>query len=155
MTQTVSPNPVTFHTTIQQTGKNTTGIQVPEQMIETLNAGKRPLVRVTLNGYTYRGAIAVMGGEYWIALSAENRQAAGVQGGDALDVTLELDLAQRSVELPADLQAALDQAGLMPAFQGTAPSMQKEYVRQVTEAKAAETRARRIAKIVEKLGTAS
>ena len=46
--------PITFHTTILQTGKNTAGIQVPDEVIEKLGAGKQPLVRVTINKYTYR-----------------------------------------------------------------------------------------------------
>lgn len=88
-----------------------------------------------------------------IGLSAANRQAAGVQGGEEVDVTLELDLIPRTVEVPQDLKAALIDSGALEAFENSAPSMKKEYVRQVEEAKAQETRERRIAKIVEKLST--
>jgi hypothetical protein len=144
--------PITFHTTILQTGKNTTGIHVPDEIMEKLDAGKRPLVRVTINKkYTYRSAVAAMGGKFMIGLSAEHRQAAGIQGGQDAEITLEADTEPRTVTLPADLQAALKKAGAMEAFEKTAPSMQKEYVRQVEEAKAQETRERRILKIVEKL----
>jgi Bacteriocin-protection, YdeI or OmpD-Associated/Domain of unknown function (DUF1905) len=143
--------PITFHTRILQTGKNTTGIQVPEEIVEKLGSGKQPLVRVTVKKYTYRGAVAVMGGKYMIAMSAANRQAAGVQGGEEADITLELDLEPRTVEIPKDLKAALTKAGALEAFEKSAPSMRKEYARQVVEAKAQETRDRRIAKIVEKL----
>lgn len=142
---------LTFLTTILQTGKNTAGIPVPEEIIEQLGAGKRPLVRVTLNQYTYPRAVAVMDGKYRISLSAEHRQAAGVQGGEEVQITLELDLAPRTVEIPKDLEAALLNAGALEVFEKSAPSMKKEYVRQVEEAKAPETRSRRIAKIVEKL----
>jgi hypothetical protein len=145
------PKPITFHTTILQTGKNTTGIQVPEEIIEKLGSGKRPLVRVTIKEYTYHGAIAVMSGKFMIALSAAKREAAGVQGGDEVDVTLELDLEPRTVQIPEDLKAALINASAVEAFENSAPSMKKEYVRQVEEAKAQETRQRRIGKIVEKL----
>lgn len=143
--------PVTFHTTILQTGKNTAGIEVPAEVMEQLGGGKRPLVKVKLAGYSYRSAVAVMDGKYMVSFSAEHRQASGINGGDEADVTLELDLEPRSVELPEDLRAALEQAGAMTAFEKSAPSMKKEYVRQVEEAKAAETRERRIAKIVENL----
>jgi hypothetical protein len=142
---------ITFHTTILRTGKNTAGIQVPEEIIEKLGSSKRPLVRVTIKEYTYRSAVAVMGGKFMLGVSAENRQAAGVQGGEEVDVTIELDLEPRTVELPDDLKAALTKAGALKAFENSAPSMRKEYVRQVTEAKAQETRGRRIGKIVEKL----
>jgi uncharacterized protein YdeI (YjbR/CyaY-like superfamily) len=120
-------------------------------VIEKLGSNKRPLVRVTIKKYTYRSAVAVMDGKFMIGVSAENRQAAGVQGGDEVDVTIELDLEPRTVELPKDFKAALIAAGALAAFENAAPSMRKEYVRQVEEAKAPETRERRIAKIVEKL----
>jgi hypothetical protein len=142
---------ITFHTTILQTGKKTAGIQVPEEVIEKLEAGKRPLVRVTINNYSYRSAVAVMGGKYMISFNPDHRKATGVQGGDEADVTLELDLEPRTVELPVDLKNALIKAHALAAFEKSAPSMKKEYVRQVEEAKAQETRERRITKIVEKL----
>jgi hypothetical protein len=143
--------PITFHTTILQTGKNTAGIQVPEEIIEKLGAGKRPLVRITINKYTYRSAVAVMDGRYMISFNSEHRKASGVQGGDQTDVTLELDLEPRTVEIPEDLKDALIKAHALDAFEKSAPSMKKEYVRQVEEAKAQETRERRIIRIVEKL----
>jgi hypothetical protein len=143
--------PITFHTTILQTGKNTTGIQVPEEIIEKLGTSKRPLVRVTIKEHSYRSAVAVMGGKFMVGVSAENRQAAGVQGGEEVDVTIELDLEPRTVQLPDDLKAALAEASALKAFENAAPSIRKEYVRQVEEAKAQATRARRIGKIVEKL----
>ena len=143
--------PVTFHTTILKTGENTAGIQVPEEVIEKLGGGKQPLVKVTIKNYTYRSAVAVMGGKYMISYSSEHRKAAGVQGGEEADVTLALDLEPRTVQLPKDLEAALKKAGALEAFEKSAPSMKKEYVRQVEEAKAQETRERRIARIVEKL----
>ena len=142
---------LTFHTTILQTGKNTAGIQVPEEIIEKLGAGKRPLVRVTINKYTYRSAVAVMNSKYMISFNPEHRKASGVQGGDETDVTLELDLEPRTVEIPKDLKDALIKANALDAFEESAPSMKKEYVRQLEEAKAQETRERRITKIVEKL----
>jgi len=157
MNKTISKNdrkkskPITFHTTILQTGKNTAGIQVPEEVMEKLDAGKRPLVRVTINTYTYRSAVAVMDNKYMISFSAEHRKAAGVQGGDETDVTLELDLEPRIVEIPQDLRDALIKANALDAFEKSAPSMKKEYVRQVEEAKTQETRERRITKITEKL----
>ncbi|MCB8929411.1 MAG: DUF1905 domain-containing protein [Ardenticatenaceae bacterium] len=144
-------NSVIFHTTILKTGKNTAGIQVPETVIEELGGGKRPLVKVTINNYTYRSAVATMDGKFMISLSAKNREAAGVAGGEEADVTVELDLEPRTVEIPEDLMAALNEANALAAFENSAPSMRKEYVRQVVEAKAQETRERRIKKIVEKL----
>ena len=140
-----------FRTTILQGGKTATGFQVPAEVIESLGPSKRPLVRVTINGYTYRSAVAVMGGEFMVGVSAENRQAAGVSGGDEVEVDIGLDTELRTVEIPKDLQAALSEAGVLKAFEASAPSMRKEYARQVEEAKALETRNRRIAGIIAKL----
>ena len=64
---------IRFHTTIQQTGKNTAGIQVPEEIIKQLGSGKQPLVRVTINEYTYRSAVAVMDSKYMITYHSRNR----------------------------------------------------------------------------------
>jgi hypothetical protein len=133
---------------------NATALQVPVEVLEAIGKGKRPPVRVTLNGYTYRTTVAVMAGEYWLPLSAETRQAAGVKAGETVDVTLEMDTEPRTVEVPADLSAALAQKpGAMQAFETLSYSQRKETVRQVESAKAQETRQRRIAGIVDKLGS--
>ena len=143
--------PIKFQTTILQMGNNT-GIQVPEDVVEKLASGKRPLVRVTINhDYTYRSAVAVMGDKYMISLSKAHRNAAGVQGGDQVEIKVELDLEPRGVEIPSDLKDALVNANVLEAFEKSAPSIRKEYVRQVEEAKKQETRECRITKIVEKL----
>ena len=51
----------------------------------------RPPVRVTLNGYTYRSTIAAMGGPPCIPLRKSNREAAGLAGGETIEVRLELE----------------------------------------------------------------
>jgi hypothetical protein len=145
----------TFMTTILLDDKfNATGLVIPAESIAALDAGKKPRVVVTLNGFTYRSTVAVMGGLYMLPLSQERRLAAGVQGGDTLEVTLELDTEPRTVEIPTDLAAELaKKPGAAAAFDALSFSMRKEFVRQVESAKAAETRQRRIAGIVEKMGS--
>ncbi|CAM3211083.1 YdeI/OmpD-associated family protein [Asticcacaulis taihuensis] len=128
--------------------RDTAGIVVPPEIVEALGKGKRPPVRVTINGYTYRSTIAVMGGRYLLPLSMENRKPAGVSAGDEVEIHLALDTEVRTVEVPDDLAAALDAAGKRDAFDTLAFTYRKEHVRSVTEAKAAETRARRIAKVL-------
>ncbi|MCE1253707.1 MAG: YdeI/OmpD-associated family protein [Anaerolineae bacterium] len=143
-----------FTTTILRDDKvNATGIQVPDEIVAALGSGKKPKVKVALNGYTYRSTVAVMGQTFLLPLSAENREAAGVKAGDTLEITLELDTEPRTVDIPADLGQALSQkSGAGAAFEALSYSIRKEYVRQVESAKAAETRARRVAAIVEKMG---
>lgn len=149
--------PVTFTTTVLKDAEvNATGLRVPPEIIASLNAGKKPRVRVTLNGYTYTITAAAYSGDvYMLSLSAENRTAAGVKAGDTVEVTLELDTEPRTVTVPDDLAAALAETpGLRAAFDALSYSARKEFVRQVESAKAAETRARRIAGIVARLGSA-
>jgi len=141
---------VRFRTTIQQSGKTTTGIQVPEQVIEALGSGKRPAVKVTINGYSYRSTVAVLGGRYMVGVSAEHRAGAGVAGGDEVDVDIELDTAPREVRVPADLAAALDaEPAAQRTFDGLSYSNKSWHVLQVEGAKTDETRRRRIARSVD------
>lgn len=139
-----------FRTSIQQSGKTATGIQVPEEVIEALGSGKRPAVKVTINGYTYRSTVAVMGGVYMIGVSAENRAGAGVAGGDEVDVDIDLDTAPREVSVPTDFAAALDaEPEARRTFDGLSYSNKSWHVLQVEGAKTDETRQRRIAKSVD------
>ncbi len=140
----------TFTTTIKASGNNT-GIEVPPENIAELGSSKKPPVKVHLPGYSYPSTVAVMGGNYLIALSKAHREAAELQAGDKVEVTLELDETPRTVEVPDDLQAALDQASVAASFEALAFSKRKAFVQQLEDAKTEETRARRIAKIVASL----
>ena len=139
-----------FRTTLLQADGNATGIVVPPEVVESLGAGKRPAVTVTINGYSYRNTIAVMGGEYMVGVSAAHRAGAGVAGGDELDVDIELDTAPRVVVVPDDLAAALDaEPEARRTFDALSYSNKSWHVLQVEGAKTDETRQRRIAKSVD------
>ena len=139
-----------FRTTVTLGGKTATGLQVPDEVVAALGAGKRPPVVVTVGGHTYRSTVAPMGGASWIPLAAEHREAAGLAAGDEVTVGVELDTAPREVALPADLAAAFDD-DVRAFFDGLAPSHRKEWVRWVEEAKKPETRAARVEKTVDSL----
>lgn len=136
-----------FRTTILQSDKTATGIEVPPAVVEQLGAGKRPPVRVTINGFTYRSTIAVMGGAFMVGVSAENRAGAGVKGGDEVDVDMELDTEPRTVDVPPELAVALDADPAAKAtFEKLSPSNKGWHVSQVTGTNNPETRQRRIEK---------
>lgn len=136
---------MTFRATIEQNGKTATGIRVPDEVVESLGAGKRPAVRVTINGYSYRSSIGVMGGVSMIPLSADHRQAAGVKAGDEVDVALELDTEPREVSVPPDLTAALQSdSEARRVFDTLSFSAKRRHVLSVEGARTAETRQRRI-----------
>jgi Bacteriocin-protection, YdeI or OmpD-Associated/Domain of unknown function (DUF1905) len=140
---------VTFRTTVVQAGKTATGIEVPADVVARLGTGKRPPVRVKINGHTYRSTVAVMGGAFMIPVSAENRQAAGIAGGEDVTVELELDAAPREVVVPADFAEALGHdPSAKRRFDSLSYSHQRAHVLAVEGAKAPETRQRRIAKAV-------
>lgn len=141
----------TFRTVLLRSGANNVGIDVPEDVVLGLGAGKRPPVVVTLNGYEYRSTVAPMGGRFLVPVSAAIREAAGVAGDEEHEVTLVLDDQPRTVEVPEDLAAALADAGVREAFDALAPSRRKEAVRGVVEAKQPATRERRVAAVVASL----
>ena len=141
-----------FHTTMEQNGKKATGIRVPDEVVEALGSGKRPAVTVTINGYTYRNTIAVMGGVFMVGVSAEHRAGAGVAGGDEVDVDIALDTAPREVTVPDDFAAALDaEPKARATFDGLSYSNRSWHVLQVNGARTDETRQRRIGKSVDML----
>lgn len=143
---------VHFDTILTQTGEKTTGIVVPPDVITQLGGGARPALLVGVNDYSYRTTVGIMGGRSMLPFSAQHREASGIKGGDPITVTLEIDRAPRTVEIPDDLDRALAAVqGLRDAFLKLAPSRQKADVENVTGAKAAETRARRVAAIVARL----
>jgi hypothetical protein len=122
---------------------------VPPEVVEALGSGKRPAVRVTLNGYTYRSTVAPMSGAFYLPVSAEVRAASGAAAGDEVEVNVELDTEPRTVEVPPDLAAALDATpSARAAFDVLSYSNRRRHVLAVEGAKAAETRARRVAKVV-------
>jgi hypothetical protein len=145
-----------FRARLELAGKTATGMHVPAEVVDALGAGKRPPVRATINGYTYRSTVAVYGGEFLLGVSDEVRNAAGVRAGDELDVDLELDTEPREVDVPPDLAAALRaDPTAQGAFDALSYSNKRRHVLSVDGAKSAETRHRRIAKAVEELGGAS
>jgi bacteriocin resistance YdeI/OmpD-like protein/uncharacterized protein DUF1905 len=138
-----------FRATIERGGKTATGIRVPDKVVESLGAGKRPAVLVTIKGHTYRSTVASMGGRFMVGVSAENRASAGVAGGDEVDVDIELDTEPREVTVPPDLAAALKRdAKAKKTFEGLSYSNKQWHVLSIEGAKTAETRQRRIEKSV-------
>jgi len=141
-----------FRTVLQ--GTQVTGIVIPPAVIDALGKGKKPPVVVTIGEYSYRNTVAVMGGQYMVALSKQHRAAAGVAGGDEIDVEIVLDTEPREVVVPADFAAALDAEPKARAFfDGLSASQRGWFVLGIEEAKKPETRATRITKAVARLAS--
>ena len=138
-----------FTTTVRQNSKTATGIRVPDDVMDALAAGKAPKVAVTINGHTYRSSVATVDGEPMIGVSEAVRNAAGVAGGDTIEVDVVLDTAPRTVAVPDDLAQALDaEPAARATFDTLSYSNQRFWVEPIEAAKSEETRGRRIEKAV-------
>jgi uncharacterized protein DUF1905/bacteriocin resistance YdeI/OmpD-like protein len=140
----------TFKTNLLATGGNNVGIEVPEDVVAAFGRGKRVPVVVTVDGgYTYRNTISSMGGRFLISFNAETRKATGRGGGDEIEVHLAVDDAPRTVEAPDVLAAELaTDAAAKAAWDKLSPSRQRAAADSLTSAKTADTRARRLAKVL-------
>jgi hypothetical protein len=141
-----------FRATIQLSGRTATGIEVPPEIIAGLGSGKRPAVRVTIGGHTYRSTVSPRGDRYLVGVSAENRESAGVGAGDEVEVDIELDTEPREVSVPPDFAKALGRdAKAKRTFDGLSFSNRQRHVLSIEGAKTAETRQRRIDRAVSTL----
>lgn len=128
------------------------GLEVPVEIVEALNGGKRPPIVITINGHSWRSRLAIMSGRNLIGLSNVNRRAAGITTGDEVEVKVELDLDARDVDEPADLKATLDAEPLaLQAFDRLTKSQKRQQIRTIEAAKKSETRIRRITATVKAL----
>jgi uncharacterized protein YdeI (YjbR/CyaY-like superfamily) len=138
--------PLRLHTTLQPRGPAAAVLLDDDQVAEVGGGKKAFPVRVTVNGHTLRLRLARMGGENMIGFSKAARAEAGLEPGQ------EVDEAPREVEVPAELNAALDgDADARRAFDALSFTHRKEYAQWVAEAKKPETRDRRIAETLDRL----
>lgn len=139
-----------FKTIIKAFGNNT-GIVVPENNLLELNGGKKPPVKVNVNGYEYQSTIASMSGYFLIPLSKEHRTKTGLKGNDEVEVILELESKNREVEIPNELVQILELNHLMDVFQRLSYSTRKEFVRIIADAKKEETKIKRLNQVIQQL----
>ena len=136
-----------FTTILLMAGKTATGFEVPPEVVEGLGAGKRPPVLVTINGYTYRNTVMPYAGAYMVGVRAEHRVGANIQGGDSIEVDIELDTQPREAEIPDALAERLGHHPELKArFEALSYTNKKEMARTITDAKTEETRQRRLDK---------
>src|ERR1700694_4490631 len=140
-----------FRTKILPAVETAAGIEIPAKVVAALGSSKRPPVRATINGFTYRSTVAVMGNKFMVGVPPVFREGAGVAAGDVVDVDLELDTAPREVELPVDFAAALNRdAKAKKFFAGFSYSAKTRLVIPIN-VKAPDVRKERIAKTVAQL----
>src|SRR4029453_3433904 len=117
------------------------------EVVESLGQGKRTRVTITMNGHSWKSRVAIMRGRFLLGLSIANRQAAGVETGDEVEVELEFDPEPRVVVESADFARALGADPIArTAYDRLPDGRKREHVRAIESAKKPETRARRIDK---------
>lgn len=141
----------TTYTTVVLGFGNHAAIEIPEKNLAELGGNKRAPLKVTVNGYTYQSTATAMDGKCLVVFPTRDREASGAAAGDTLVVSLELDAGYREVTMPPELTAALKANQLSEVFHDLTYSKRKEFARQVAEAKAVDTKARRIEKIIDSL----
>lgn len=142
----------TFDGVIVEADRGGAYIEVPDAVVQALGGRGRVPVQATFDGVAYAGSVVSMGGAKVIGVRKDIRQQLGKEPGDGVTVTLRPDDAPRAVTVADDLRRALVDGGVDATFDGLSFSHQREYVTWIDEAKKAETRARRIAQTVERLG---
>jgi len=140
-----------FRTKILAAGKTAAGIEVPAKVVAALGSSKRPLVRATINGFTYRTSVAPMGGTFMVGVPPAFREGAGVAPGETVEIDLELDTEPRDVELPPDFAAALGRDAKARKFFAGLSFSKKTVLVRALDVKAVDVRKQRIAKTVEQL----
>jgi hypothetical protein len=144
--------PQSFTATLEESGRGGGRWLVVPFDARDVFGEARPAVRGTVNGTPIRGRLSVYGGVTVLGLRREIRAAAGIEVGDAVEVSLELDDAPREVEVAPELEAVLARdAGLRGVFDALAFTHRREYAEWVGDAKRQATRDARAAKAAQML----
>ena len=128
-------------------------VAVPREVSDRLGGRARIPVRGSLNGVAFRGSTMPMGdGGHCVGFRKDQRAAAGVEIGDLVVVELARDEAERRVEPPQELADALAaEPGLREAFERLSYTARKERAEAVRGARKPDTKARRLAAILDDL----
>jgi hypothetical protein len=118
----------------------------------SLHFGKRGYVRIVATVNSHRCTttlVPVGGGRHRLYLNQEIRDAAHVDVGDIVSLTVKLDGSTRRMNIPADFSRALDTAAdARSAFDQEPASHKREILRWIEHAKRQNTRQRRIGKAI-------
>lgn len=140
-------NEIRFEAEIQEGHRGGALVELPFDPRTELGSARAKVV-ATFDGHPYRGSVAVMNGRAFIGVRSDVRAAISKGVGDSVVVTVRRDDAPRTVAVPDELQAALEEAGLTSAFAALSYTARREAAEAVNGAKRPETRFRRIQGIV-------
>jgi len=135
---------------LQAEDSSATGIEAPFSVQEVFGTKARVPVRGTINGFAFRSSLMPMGGCHMMAVNRGMREGAGVKAGDTVEIVIERDEAERTVEVPAPLKKELAKSKTAAAnWEKQSYSNRKEMARAILDVKQEETRVRRLAKVMD------
>src|SRR5215475_3578537 len=129
-------------------------ITPPIDVPEMFGTKGRVPVKGTINGFPFRSSLMAMRGCHMMPVNKALCRGAGAQPGDIVDVVMERDCEERTVEPPVELARALKKSKqARDRWDKLSFTHKKEMANSITGAKQEQTRERRLAKIVSVLET--
>ncbi|HKS72051.1 MAG TPA: YdeI/OmpD-associated family protein [Terriglobales bacterium] len=127
-------------------------ITPPIDVIETFGTRGRVAVRGTINGFPFRSSLMPMGGCHMMPVNKTLCEGAGVKPGDLVDVVMQRDEEERTVDAPPELEKELKKnKKALERWTSLSFTHKKEMAACISGAKQEETKKRRLAKVVQVL----
>jgi hypothetical protein len=124
-------------------------LSAPFDVEKTFGTRARVPVRGTINGFPFRSSLMPMGGCHRMVVNKAIRDGARVRAGDTVSVVMERDEEARTIDPPLPLKKELAKSKAAQAnWEKQSFTNKKEMARSITEAKQDETRARRLARVM-------
>jgi len=137
-----------------QEGSSVAGFSAPFDVVKTFGTRARVPVRGTISGFPFRSSLMPMGGCHRMVVNKTLREGAKCKAGDVVEIVLQRDVADRTVEAPPELARELKKSkAARERWEKLAFTHKKEMARSLTGAKQEETRKRRLAKVMQVLKT--
>lgn len=124
-------------------------ITPPVNVVQVFGTRGRVPVRGTINGFAYRSSLMPMGGCHMMLVNKRLREGARAKPGDLVEVTMECDAEERTVQPPPELKKELAKSKkAQERWEALSFTHKKEMALAITGAKQEETRKRRLAKVM-------
>ncbi|MEQ8524403.1 YdeI/OmpD-associated family protein [Gracilimonas sp.] len=146
--------PITFKSHIDYLPKlKLTHITVPAEIVEEVGGiGTRLMVSIGSHKAFHGGMVALGGGDAYITVNKKRMKKYGMNKGDEVEVTLELDHSKYGMEMPEELEALLEQDHEGERrFEMLAPSKQRYIIHYVSQVKSSQKKIDRAIMLINNL----
>ena len=139
-----------FTATIEQANQGGAYVLFPYDVEKEFGTKGRVPVKATFNGVPYAGSLIKYGNpRHMLGVLKSIRIQIGADVGDTIQVEVWKDELPRTVDVPAELQQAMEAGAVLTFFESLSYSHRREYCRWISEAKTEQTRLKRTAKAIE------